>query len=132
MMTKTSGGPETAALDRLIEREDVLQICYWYQGEGFGDRFSPQAVLPFLQSDPVRVAEVMASLVASGELREDGAAYAFTESGKRLAGRMFFETFTEFQQASHGECTAGCCDGEEVCDDPSHGHGHAAGGAAAP
>ena len=37
-------------LDRMIIREDVLQICYWYQGEG------------------------------------------------------------------HGECNAGCCDGDEVCD----------------
>ena len=34
-----SVGNETGALDRMIVREDVLQICYWYQGEGFGDRF---------------------------------------------------------------------------------------------
>ncbi len=25
---------ESVALDRMIVREDVLQICYWFQGEG--------------------------------------------------------------------------------------------------
>lgn len=117
------------ALDRLIEREEVLQICYWYQGEGFGERFTPQAVLPFLQSDAQRVAEMMAELAGTGDLTAGPGGYSFTEAGKRKAGRMFFETFTEFQQAGHGECNAGCCEGEEVCDHPDHDHGHAAGAA---
>lgn len=121
---------ETTALDRLMEREEVLQICYWFQGEGFGERFTPEAVLPFLQSDPARVAEVMASLVETGEIEAQGTACVFTEAGRRKAGRMFVETFTEFQQASHGECNAGCCDGEEVCIDPSHSHAHGHGAGA--
>lgn len=112
------------ALDRLREAEDVLQICYWYQGEGFGDRFTPAGVLPFLKGDPASVANTFDRLVAAGELARDGAAFVFTDAGRKKAGRMFFETFTEFQQASHGECNAGCCDGEEVCDDPSHDHSH--------
>lgn len=123
----TEASSPATALDRLVEREEVLQICYWYQGEGFGERFTPQAVLPFLQSDAARVAEVMASLAETGEMAAEGAAYVFTDAGRRKAGRMFFETFTEFQQASHGECNAGCCDGEEICDHPGHDHGHGTG-----
>jgi hypothetical protein len=112
---------DDAALDRLIEQEDVLQICYWYQGEGFGDRFTPAAVTPFLKGDS-DVADTFHRLTEAGDLQRDGAEWVFTAEGRRKAGRMFFETFTEFQQASHGECNAGCCDGEEVCDDPAHGH----------
>ena len=63
-----------------------------------------------------------ASGASLGDLRRDGGAYVFTATGRRKAGRMFFETFTEFQQASHGECNAGCCDGDEPCDDPTHDH----------
>ena len=115
--TRTAG-----ALDRMIVREDVLQICYWYQGEGFGDRFTPQSVMPFLQNDIGIVTEVMAELAADGTLTSDGDAYRFSDGGKRKAGVMFYESFTEFQQSSHGECNAGCCDGDEVCDHENHHH----------
>lgn len=113
----------SGALEALILREEVLQICFWYQGEGFGDRFTAAAVMPFLQSDPEAVAATLAELAAEGELSVDGAAYRFTEEGRRKAGRMFAETFTDFQMGTHGECNAGCCDGDEVCDhDGDHQH----------
>ena len=121
----TSKGDGSAALDRMIIREDVLQLCYWYQGEGFGDRFTPQSMLPFLRNEATAVAEVMEELAEAGDLIHDGKSYRFSETGKRKAGRMFYETFTEFQQGTHGECNAGCCDGDEVCDhdhDQHHAH----------
>lgn len=112
----------TSALDRMVVREDVLQICYWYQGEGFGDRFTPQSVMPFLQSDVEIVTEVMAELAENGTLVRDGEAYSFSADGKRKAGVMFYESFTEFQQGTHGECDAGCCDDDGVVCDHAHHH----------
>ncbi len=103
------------ALRRLQEREEILQICYWYQGEGLGPDFTPQSVMAFLQADLARVAETFETLVADGEFQRAGRAYAFTPDGKRKAARMFVESFTEFQQPGHGECQDGCCDGEEPC-----------------
>ena len=50
------------------------------------------------------------------EMEQSFGTYAFTAPGKRGAGRLFVETFTEFQTGTHGECTAGCCEGDEVCD----------------
>ena len=124
-MTGATGSEPSGALARLVEGEEVLQICYWYQGEGLGDRFSPQAVMPFLQSDPDLVAETFESLAATGDLARDGNAYVFTDKGRRKAGRMFFDTFTEFQQGGHGECHAGCCDEDENCEHHDHAlHGH--------
>ena len=32
---------ESGALDRMIVREDVLQICYWFQGEVWGSLYTP-------------------------------------------------------------------------------------------
>ena len=36
-----TAAPKESALDRLIQREEVLQICYWFQGEGLGDIYTP-------------------------------------------------------------------------------------------
>ncbi len=117
------------ALARLKEREEVLQICYWFQGEGLGDVFSPQAVMPFLTSDAALVADTFEQLADEGALMRLDRGYGFAAKGKRTAARMFVETFTEFQQPGHGECQDGCCDGDEpcarahdpaTCNDPRH------------
>jgi len=118
----TNGPSKNSALDRMMVREDVLQICYWYQGEGFGDTFTPQSMMPFLKNEADIVIEVMAELAKDGTLVREGDAYRFSDTGKRKAGVMFYESFTEFQQGTHGECNAGCCDGDEVCDDEHHHH----------
>ena len=102
-------------LDRLREREDVLQICFWYQGEGFGDCFAPGLVMPFLNSGQREVLHAFEALVASGELARQADGYILTDAGRRKAGRMFSETFVEFQQPGHGECQDGCCDGDQPC-----------------
>ena len=115
------------ALARLVEREEVLEICYWYKGEGLGDRLTPAAVLPFMASDPELVAEVFDLLVEDGDFVAENGAYDFTTAGKKKAARLFHDSFTEFQLGSHGECTAGCCDGDEECDHEHHGHGPLAG-----
>ncbi len=115
---------EHAAIERMRVREDVLQICYWYLGEGFGERFTPDAVLPFLQSERALVVDVFDRLVEDGSLTAEASGYVFRDQGRREAARLFADSFTEFQQAGHGECVAGCCDEEGDCDDPAHGHGH--------
>lgn len=119
-----------AALQRLKEREEVLQICYWYEGEGLGPTLDADAVLPFMASDPDLVREVFGLLLADGDLVPAARGYAFTEAGKKKAARLFADTFTEFQLGAHGECTAGCCDEDaaEPCEHQHHhahpGHGH--------
>ena len=115
------------ALRRIAEREEILEICYWYQGEGFGDRFTAQAVSPFLNWGEAKIGAIMAGLAAEGALVSDGPGYRLSDGGRKAAGRLFHDTFTEFQLGTHGECTAGCCDSEAVCDHEQaggHAHGH--------
>ncbi|MEM9223144.1 MAG: hypothetical protein AAGB11_12175 [Pseudomonadota bacterium] len=113
------------ALTRLKEREEVLQICYWYEGEKLGPVLDAAAVLPFMTTDPDLVRQIFSILVDEGELEAAERGYRFTETGRKKAARLFADTFTEFQLGAHGECTAGCCDEEsgEVCEH-NHGHGH--------
>lgn len=101
----------------LQDSEEVLQICYWFQGEGLGERFTADGVLTFLNSPRERVIEIFQILADEGDLEQAaGGDYTFSVEGKRKAGRLFYENFTELQLGSHGECNAGCCDNEEECD----------------
>lgn len=113
-------GPTTAtppsgneALARMATREEVLQICYWFQGEGFGDAYDTPLLQPFLQCDAAAIGCALDELVALGHLRPQGGSYVFTEPGRREAGRLFADGFADFQKQGHGECDAGCCDGDD-------------------
>ena len=104
------------ALARLVNREEVLQICYWFKGEGFGERYSPALLEPFLQCDQAAIDAALRELTTQGDLQPepDGAGgYTFTEKGSREAGRLFADGFADFQKQGHGECDAGCCDGDD-------------------
>ena len=101
------------ALARLVNREEVLQICYWFQGEGFGNEFNAASLRPFLQCDEAAIGLALSELAANGDLRVEGERYVFTEQGRREAGRLFADGFADFQKQGHGECDAGCCDGDD-------------------
>ena len=102
------------ALQRLVNREEVLQICYWYQGEGFGDRYEAAVLRPFLNCDENAIHTALVELAERGDLEAVTAGgYRFTTKGRGEAGRLFADTFADFQKQGHGECDAGCCDGDD-------------------
>lgn len=101
------------ALERMAQREEVLQICYWFQGEGFGDEVDAAALAPFLPGDPSTIGAALDELTRRGDLEMRAGRYRFTEQGRREAGRLFAEGFADFQRQGHGECPAGCCEGDD-------------------
>ena len=110
-------------LRRLALREEVLEICYWFQGEGFGDRFTAASLEMFLSSPRADIITALESLAAEGALVQEGAGYRFSDDGRKRAGHLFHETFADFQVGAHGECSAGCCDSEDEGDQkPSNSH----------
>jgi hypothetical protein len=114
-----NAGPDQA-LERLRRRDEVLEICFWYRGEGFGEVFTAGALRPFLDAPGEEVERALSELVAGGEMQALARGYAFTDAGRRRAGRMFAESFVDFQRPAHGECEGDCC-GE----DEHHEHHHA-------
>ena len=107
---------EPGALDRLVDREEVLQICYWYQGEGLGDIFNPALLAPFLNRGTQAIDTALRKLAQLDYLEPvtlPAPGYRLTAAGKKQAGRLFGESFADFQKPSHGECEAGCCDGDD-------------------
>ena len=107
---------KSSALDNLVNREEILQICYWFQGEGFGDVFDANSLQPFLNTDPSAIDATLDDLVQQGDLqRVDNSCRQFqlSATGNKKGGRLFADSFAEFQNAGHGECAAGCCDGDD-------------------
>ena len=101
---------------RMVDREEVLQICYWYQGEGFGEIYDPAVLAPFLNTELAAIEAALEELTAQGCLEpvsEPRAGYRFTPRGKKEGGRLFADGFSDYQKAGHGECADGCCDGDD-------------------
>ncbi len=115
-MSTPSINQQQGALDRLVDREEVLQICYWYQGEGLGDIYNPVLLGPFLNRAPDAIEAALQRLAQLGYLEPvslPAPGYRLTADGKKQAGRLFAESFADFQKSGHGECDAGCCDGDD-------------------
>ena len=105
-----------------MQREEVLQICFWYQGEGLGDVYAATNLETFLHTARSAIEAALDELVEEGHMRTTSGGFRLTETGRKRGGRLFAESFAELQQAAHGECRAGadCCDGED------HDHEHSA------
>lgn len=105
------------ALERLVNREEVLQICFWYLGEGLGEICDAAAIKPFLNCASEAIEAALHELVANGSLEPATAGtrpgYRLTVKGKQLAGSLFAEAFSDSTRQGHGECPDGCCDGDD-------------------
>lgn len=102
--------PKSSALDLLVRREEVLQIAFWYKGEGFGDIFDAAALAVFLNCGRETVEQALNELVARGSLELAKNGFRFTVKGQQESARLFAEGFADYQKAGHGECMAGCCE----------------------
>lgn len=104
-------------LKKLFNREEVLQICYWYQGEGLGDEYNSQGIETFLNCGTQSIIDALDELSELGYMSSIAGkvlpTYQFTDIGKKAGGRLFADSFSELQKSSHGECAAGCCDGDD-------------------
>lgn len=104
------------ALDQLVNRDEVLQICYWYEGEGFGKVFNAAALVTFLKCDTQAAEVALRELVMQGHMEaaaEPASGYRFTAKGRQTGGRLFADGFEDYQKAGHGECAAGCCEEDD-------------------
>jgi len=114
MSTDLSPASASQALQCLVDREEVLQICYWYQGEGFGDRYEAALLRPFLHCEEQAIGAALDELARRGDMEPiDAGGYRLTAKGRSEAGRLFADSFADFQKQGHGECDAGCCDGDD-------------------
>ena len=116
-------------LDAIYWRDELLQILYWFRGEGLGEAVTPRDLLPFLSADEALIRLHLDHLVDDGYVqRVDGTPvrYQLTEWGVKEGGRRFADEFTGLTGQAHGECNNPNCScrtlGPEACEARSHAH----------
>ena len=98
--------------DPFYWRDEILQLMYWYKGEGFGETVSAQDLQTFLPAEVDFLHAQLETLVEEGYLqRESDTAsprYSFTPFGAREGGRRFADEFSGLVNQGHGECGPDC------------------------
>ncbi len=109
---QVSLGQPMQPIDELYWRDEILQVMYWYRGEGFGESITVRDLQTFLPADEHLLVTLMDSMVTEGYLvREDDAPpprYAFTAYGAKEGARRFADEFAGLTGQAHGECGPDC------------------------
>lgn len=112
----------TDSIDAIRWQDELLQIMYWYRGEGLGDQVTAGALVVFLGVDEATIATRLSDLVESGYaervLGQPGY-FTLTERGIKEGGRRFADEFAGLTNQGHGECNNPSCSchtlGPEAC-----------------
>ncbi len=108
-MSEALGQPKSEALRALYWRDEILQVIFWLEGEGFGDQADPKTIERFLGVQASVGVQYLDRLVAEGYLAADaGGRYRLTDRGRAEGGRIFSEEFAELTRPAHGECGSDC------------------------
>ncbi len=95
----------------IARRDELLELLYWIEGEGFGGAATIDALTRFLAHSPEQVRATLDDLVLRGDVaaRGETAQYHLTETGRREAARRFAEEFAPLLSQGHGECNDPDC-----------------------
>lgn len=105
---------EKSALRALFWKDEILQILYWMNGEGFGAEVPFVQVLSLLSTNEANLLYHVDKLVKEGVLLansstiSNGTLIQLSDDMKKEAGRKFSEAFQGYQKAGHGECGPDC------------------------
>jgi hypothetical protein len=96
----------------IARRDEVLELLYWTEGEGFSGASTLEAITRFLTHDRVDVLRTLDDLVARGDVVLDASdsGYRLTQLGRKEAARRFAEEFAPMLNQGHGECNDPNCD----------------------
>ena len=114
----------------LFWQDEILQVMYWMQGEGFGEQVTMSELQKFLDAPLATLAENVQQLLIKGLVTLGSAEkYRLTEMGLREGGRRFADEFDGLLQQGHYECNDPDCDCHSAenyapCRATGHSHEH--------
>lgn len=91
-------------------RDEVLELLFWLEGEGFAEHATLAGMMRFLAFPEDEVRATVAHLVARGEVAAQDGRYCLTTEGRREAARRFADDFAPLLRQGHGECNDPTCD----------------------
>ncbi|MDX1659597.1 MAG: hypothetical protein R3343_12310 [Nitriliruptorales bacterium] len=101
--------PKSESLRKLYWRDEILQVLFWMEGEGFGDQADLKTLERFLGVEAEVIDRYLDVLVDEGYLdRIDTGEVALSDRGREDGGRIFAEEFADLTRPAHGECGPEC------------------------
>lgn len=94
-------------------RDQVLELMYWLEGEGFPEHTTVAGLARFLMHSEAEVGGAVARLIDRGDLTPVDGGHRLTATGRREAARRFAEEFAPLLKQGHGECNDPECDCHE-------------------
>jgi len=131
--TAADGAGEGDAGREIARQDELLELLYWFEGEGFGGVASLPGIVRFASLPEELVRGTLGRLIARGDVTLDDAGdgeYRLTASGRREAARRFAAEFAPMLSQGHGECSDPDCDchssegGAAECHARRHTHDH--------
>ena len=104
---------EDAAGEGIGREDELLELLYWFEGEGFGGVAGMDSIVRFTSLSEVTVRRTLERLMSRGDVKlsdAGGEEYRLTDSGRREAARRFAAEFAPLLSQGHGECSDPDCD----------------------
>lgn len=101
------------AVEALRQRDEILQVLFWLEGEGLAQEVRPADLLPFVDGGEVVIAGHLETLRRLGYLEQTGnepGRYRLSVVGRSEGGRRFTEEFAPLLRQGHGECNDPACE----------------------
>lgn len=103
---------ENSPIRTMFWKDEILQVLYWMQGEGLGNKATAPQILPFLNTSEENIIYHLQKLSTEGfldsEETNENTRFSLSETGKNEGGKHFAEAFQGMQKAGHGECGPDC------------------------
>ncbi len=101
--------PKSESLRLLYWRDEILQLLFWIEGEGFGQQVEVVMLERFLGLDAETARALLQHLSEEGLLDRSGLeGYQLSERGRGEAARIFSQEFAGLTQPAHGACGPEC------------------------
>ena len=126
-------GADAAAGGGIAREDELLELLYWFEGEGFVAVATLAGITRFASLPESLVQGTLDRLMARGDVLLGGTKgdeYRLTETGRREAARRFAAEFAPMLSQGHGECSDPDCDchssegGAAECHARQHNHQH--------
>ncbi len=112
-MNESHAPQDDDAGQEIARQDEMLELLYWFEGEGFGGVASLQGIVRFASLSESLVRGTLERLIARGDVLLDhdgGGEYRLTDGGRKEAARRFAAEFAPLLSQGHGECSDPDCD----------------------
>ena len=112
-MNDDAGMNEDTAGESIAREDELLELLYWFEGEGFGGVARLDSIIRFTNLAEPLVRRTLDRLIVRGDVLLDiasGGEYRLTESGRKEAARRFAAEFAPLLSQGHGECSDPNCE----------------------